>query len=253
LSEKQKLKQIFTSIYSKVRNIQINNNFDKAVEREASKTYIGMNDDYFFKQMCDLIFQSGLRGQVWQRYESEIRKEFREYKVKKVAEFSQKDVERMLHNPKMLKHRKKIEAVINNAKEIVAISKENDGFWKFLDSHNTEELVEKMKSSFKWMGYTNAYALLRYVGMECIKPDLNVVRVLFRLGLIDSNKKNLATYKQIQVVGKKMAKVNKVRMAVVDFTFYMYGSGEKPFVKYAVCGKVPRCDECSVEEFCQKQ
>ena len=103
MSEKQKLRQIFTSIYDKVRKLQNNNYFDKAVKREASKTYVGMSDDFFFRQMVDLIFQSGLRGQVWQKYESEIRKEFGDYKVELVAKYTQKDVERMLNNPKMLK------------------------------------------------------------------------------------------------------------------------------------------------------
>jgi len=231
-----------------VRKLQNNNYFDKAVEREASKTYAGMSDDFFFTQMVDLIFQGGIRGQVWQRYEPEIRKEFKDYKVRKAANFTQKDVERMLANPKMLKNRKKIEAAIYKAKEMVAISKEYDGFWKFLDSHNSkniQELVEKLKSNFKWMGYTNAYAFLKYVGMEVTKPNLNVMRVLFRLGLIDDNKKNLATYKQIQEIAKKMAKAARVSMAVVDFTLYMYGAGEKPFVKYAVCGKVPKCNICA--------
>ena len=233
--------------------IQNNNLFDKAVEMEASKTYIGMNDDFFFKQMVDLIFQSGLRGAVWQKYESEIEQEFNHYKVKLVANFTQKDVERMLHNPKMLKHKKKIEAVIHNAKEIVAISEEYKGFWHFLDRQNIQELVEKLKSRMKWMGYTNAYAFLRYAGMEVTKPDLNVIRVLFRLRLIDDIKNNLATYKQIQKVVRKMAKASGVKVKKVDFTLYMYGAGEKPFVKYAVCGKVSKCGECSVKQFCKIQ
>jgi len=146
----------------------------------------------------------------------------------------------------MLKHRKKIEAVIHNAKEILAISEDYQRFWRYLDSLS----IEKLKSNFKWMGYTNAYAFLKYVGMECIKPDLNVVRILFRLGLIDSNKKNLVTYKQIQEVCKRMGKAARVSMAVVDFTLYMYGSGEKPFVKYAVCGKVPKCNICELRQYC---
>jgi len=134
---------------------------------------------------------------------------------------------------------------------MVAISKEYNGFWRFLDSHKVEELVEKLKSRMKWMGYTNAYAFLKYVGLECVKPDLNVIRVLFRLGFIKNTKNNPQTYAQIQIIGKKIAKANKIRMTVVDFTLYMYGAGEKPFVKYSVCGKVARCDECPAKEFCK--
>jgi len=71
-SESQNLKQIFTSIYSKVRSIQNNSLFDKPIEKEVNKTYIGMTDNYFFRQLCDLIFQSGVRGAVWQKYELEM-------------------------------------------------------------------------------------------------------------------------------------------------------------------------------------
>lgn len=252
LSESQKLKLLFAFIYSKVRSIQIDNNFDIAIEREARKTYIGMNDSYFFQQMCDVIFQSGVRGAVWQKYEREIRKEFADYNVEKVAKYTKKHVERMLHNPKMLKNKRKIEACIHNAKQIVQISRKCKGFWHWLaNNNNIEELVEKLKGNFKFMGYTNAYAFLRYVGVECVKPDLNVVRVLFRLGLIDSDKRNVETYKQIQDVGKKMADANGVRVAVVDYVLYFFGSGEKPFVKYAVCGVKPRCEECSLKSHCK--
>ena len=246
----KELKEIFKLIYDKVRSLQIDNNFDKALKKELGKTYFGMSDDYFFKQMCDLTFQSGLRGQIWLRFEPEIRKEFSDYKAKKVANYTQKDVERMLANPKMLKHRKKIEACIHNAKEIVDISKEYNGFWKFLYKHDIENLVEKLKARMKWMGDAIAYGFLRYIGMEMIKPDSNVRRLLFRLGLTKSEAPTPQTYKQIQEIGRSMAKANKVRMMVVDFTLYMFGAGEKPFVKYAVCSKVPKCEECPLTRLC---
>jgi 3-methyladenine DNA glycosylase Tag len=97
----------------------------------------------------------------------------------------------------MIKNRLKIKACVFNAKKLVAISKEYSGFWHFLESQNMEDIVEKLKGNFKFMGYTNAHAFLRYVGLEVIKPDLNVVRVMFRLGLINSDKRNMETYKQI--------------------------------------------------------
>ena len=247
----KELKEIFKLIYDKVRSLQIHNDFDEALKKELSKSYFGKSDDFFFRQMCDLIFQSRLRGQVWQKYEPDIRKEFSNYKPDKVARYKPKDVERMLANPKMLRHKGKIKACIHNANEVVDISEEYDSFWKFLYKHDIENLVEKLKARMMWMGDAIAYGFLRYVGMEVIKPDSNVRRLLFRLGLIESEAPTPQTYKQIQVIGRSMAKANKVRMMVVDFTLYMYGSGEKPFVKYAICGKVPRCNECTITKFCQ--
>ena len=248
---KKELKQIFFLIYDKVRSIQVNDNFDKALKRAANNIYIGKSDDFCFNQLCDLTFQSGLRGAVWLRFEPEIRKEFKSYNVKKVAEYTQKDVERMLTNPRMLKNRRKIEACVHNAKEIVSISMKYECFWRWLANHTTEELVEKLRSRFKWMGYTNAYAFLLYVGMDVMKTDLNVRRVLYRLGLLDSEAPTPETYKQIQIVGRTMAEAVGVKVAVIDYTLYMFGAGEKPFVKYAVCSKVPKCNECPLTKFCQ--
>ena len=100
------------------------------------------------------------------------------------------------------------------------------------------------------MGYTNAYAFLLYCGMDVMKTDLNVRRVLFRLGFLDSEVSTPKTYKQIQEVGRKMAEAVSIKVAVIDYTLYMFGAGEKPFVKYAVCSKVPKCNECSLTRFC---
>jgi len=246
----KELKEIFKVIYDKVRSLQINHYFDITLEKERQKTYIGMSDDFFFKQLCDLTFQSGLRGQIWLRFEPEIKKEFKNYEVKKVAGYTQKDIKRMLHNPKMLKHRKKIESCVYNARKMFELSDEYSGFWHWLDSRNIEELVGKLRGNFKWMGYTNAYAFLRYVGMDIMKPDLNVRRILFRLGLTDNMTPIPQTFKQIQEIGKRMAETSNVRIRAVDYTLFMFGAGEKPFVKYAICGKVPKCDECSLTRFC---
>ena len=247
----KELKEIFQLIYDKVRSLQINNAFDKALKKELSKNCFGMSDDYFFKQMCDLIFQSRLRGQIWLRFEPEIRKEFSDYKPDKVAKYKPKDVERMLHNPKMIRHKGKIKACIHNAKVIVDLSEKYNGFWKFLYKHEIEDLVEKLKSKMKWMGDAIAYGFLRYVGMEVVKPDSNVRRLLFRLGLTESEAPTPQTYKRIQEVGRSMAEANNVEMPVIDYTLYMFGAGEKPFVKYAVCSKVPKCKMCELVKYCK--
>ena len=247
---KKELKEIFFLIYDKVRSVQINNSFDKALKRAANNIYIGKSDDFCFNQLCDLTFQSGLRGEIWLRFEPEIKRELKDYKVNEIANYTQKDVEKMLSNPRMLKHRKKIEGCLHNAKEIVNITKEYECFWRWLANHTTEELVEKLRSNFKWMGYTNAYAFLLYVGMDVMKTDLNVRRVLYRLGLLDSEAPTPKILTEIQTIGRRMAEAVSVKVAVIDYALYMFGAGEKPFVRYAVCSKVPKCEECPLTRFC---
>jgi len=43
------------------------------------------------------------------------------------------------------------------------------------------------------------------------------------------------------------------KVAVIDYTIYMFGAGEGGFVKYAICGVKPRCGECDLKRFCKSQ
>ena len=98
------------------------------------------------------------------------------------------------------------------------------------------------------MSETNARAFLLYVGLDVMKPDINVRRVLWRLRLIDSMSSNQKTLKQIQEVGEAMAKAVGERVAVIDYTIYMFGSGE--FLRYSICGVKPKCDICKLVKYC---
>lgn len=244
------LKKIYRLIMTKLTEIQIEDKFVKALEKERKLIYIDKPDNFFFQRMVDLIFQSGVRGVIWGRYEPEIRKEFADYDVKKVASYTEKNVDKMIANPKMFKNRVKIQACIRNAKQMVELSKEYGGFWKFLNSHTTQELVGKLSSTFKHFSHTNSYAFLRYVGMGVMKPDINVRRVLFRLGLIDSLNINQKTLKQIREVGERMAKAVGMKVTTIDYVLYMFGAGEMGYVKYSVCGVMSKCSECPLTNFC---
>lgn len=251
MTSSRQLEQIYKLMFDKLRTIQIEDKFDRALEEEKLLTYIGKPDNYFFQRMVDLIFQSSVRGVIWLRYEPEIRKQFANYDVKKVTNYTENDVERMMANPKMFKNRMKIQACIYNAKLMVEISEEYSGFWKFLNSHTIQELVDKLTSDFQHISITNSRAFLRYVGMNVVKPDVNIPRVLYRLGLIDSPKLNKETLKQIQEIGKKMAETIGENVKAVDYVIYQYGAGEIGYVKYAVCSKVPKCSECPLTKFCK--
>lgn len=251
--EESKLKQIYRLMYNKLSEIQLNHAFDKTMEENRQFSYVDKPDDYFFSKMISVVFESGVRAVVWMKYAPEIRKEFADYNVKKVAEYTDKDVERMLDNPKMFKNRRKIEACVHNAKEIVELSEQYGGFYNFLSQHSTAVLIEKLRQTFKHFNYTNSYAFLKYVGAEVIKPDLNVRRIMYRLGLIDSKKNNKKVWTQVQEVGRKMAEAVGVRVIEVDYLFYLYGSGGVKAVPYQVCGVKPKCEECELKPFCRHQ
>lgn len=253
------LKKIYSLMVKKLREISIGDAFDRTMEENRSFTYIYKHDDYFFGKMVQAIFESGMHAWIWKDYEDEIKKEFSNYDVIKVKSYDESDVERMVKNPKMLKHRGKIEACISNAKEILKISRQYNGFWRWLDSEVVKEgelffpkfeLIEKIQSTFKWLTGINAYYFLKLAGVDVVKPDLNVRRIMYRLGLTDSDKYNREVSKQIQEVGNDIAKAVGERIINVEYVFYLYGSGGVQFFEHPICTKIPKCNECPLTRFC---
>lgn len=86
-------------------------------ENRKNLTYIGKPDNFFFQRMVDVVFQSGIRGEIWEWFEGKIRKEFANYDVKKVAEFSDTQVRPYF----LTKHGEYVAGVVDGAFSMVCL------------------------------------------------------------------------------------------------------------------------------------
>lgn len=92
-------------------------------------------DQTLFEKVCLEGFQSGLSWLTILRKRDNFRKAFAGFDIEKVSRFTERDVERLLQDSGIVRHRGKIEATINNAiraGELIA-EKESLGsyFWSF--------------------------------------------------------------------------------------------------------------------------
>ncbi len=81
------------------------------------------DDRRLFEKLCLEGFQSGLSWRTILNKRENFRAAFHGFDVDAVARFSERDVARLLADPGIVRHRGKIEAVVNNAmraKELVA-------------------------------------------------------------------------------------------------------------------------------------
>ncbi|MGZ0228381.1 MAG: DNA-3-methyladenine glycosylase I [Acidimicrobiales bacterium] len=112
---------------------------------------------------------------------------FANFDPKKVANFSGDDIETLLDNPNIVRHRGKIESTISNARAVLDVQKSEGSFsewlWSYVDEtpvqHNfasTEELPSETERSrtlakalkrrgFRFVGPTTAYAFMQASGM----------------------------------------------------------------------------------------
>lgn len=141
------------------------------------------DDIRLFEKLCLESFQSGLSWRTILAKRENFRAAFHHFDFNKVAKFSSDDVENLLQNEGIVRHRGKIEAVINNARcaqEMVQKEgslaayfwrhepKEIDGFVpQSLSTSDVSKALSKdlKKRGWKFVGPTTLYAFLQAMGL----------------------------------------------------------------------------------------
>ena len=141
------------------------------------------DDQRLFEKLCLESFQSGLSWRTILAKRENFRSSFHHFDFHRIARYTEHDVERLLQDEGIVRHRGKIEAVINNAwcaKELV--NKEGSlaaFFWRYEPDPNTlaepqsvtasEESIalskELKKLGWKFVGPTNMYAFMQAMGL----------------------------------------------------------------------------------------
>lgn len=138
-----------------------------------------------------LILESAQAGLSWitiLRKREGYRKAFSDFNYKKIAKYTDQDVERLLEDPGIIRNKLKITSTINNAKIFMEIQKEFGSFYNYLYSFlpqqkpiinkvpaldavpATTELSDRIskdlkKRGIKFFGSTTCYAYMQAVGM----------------------------------------------------------------------------------------
>jgi DNA-3-methyladenine glycosylase I len=90
-----------------------------------------------FEFMCLESFQSGLSWRTILAKRENFRAAFRDFDVDLIARFAPRDVERLLKNEGIVRHRGKIESVINNARRVRELVKREGSFAAFIWRYET--------------------------------------------------------------------------------------------------------------------
>lgn len=146
-----------------------------------------LNDKTHFEFIVLECFQAGLSWKTILHRRKGFKKAFANFDYKKVAKFTQTDVERLMLDEGIIRNRLKIQGMITNAKAFMQIQKEFGSFntyvWQFV---NNKPIVNKLKHQsdikatspesdamaidmkkrgFKFRGTTICYANMQAIGM----------------------------------------------------------------------------------------
>jgi len=141
------------------------------------------DDQRLFEKICLEGFQSGLSWRTILAKRENFRAAFHDFDIDRVARFTQRDVNRLLKDAGIVRHRGKIEAVINNAKQAKKLIKEEGSLaafvWRYEPdkknlakpqsvSTSPESIAlskDLKKMSWKFIGPTTVYAFMQAMGM----------------------------------------------------------------------------------------
>jgi len=130
----------------------------KALHKNYHDNHYGFpihEDNELFGRLILEINQAGLSWETILKKEVAFRKAYDNFEIKKIAAYTEKDRERLLNDPGIIRNRLKINAAIENAKTILVLQQEFGSFEKWLEQHHPktkEEWVKLFKKTFKFTG-----------------------------------------------------------------------------------------------------
>lgn len=117
----------------------------KALHKNYHDNYYGFplhDDNELFCRLVMEINQAGLSWETILKKETSFRKAYSDFNIKKVANYTEKDRERLLTDTGITRNRLKINATIENAKTILALQKEFSSF-----ENGWSIIIQKQKKS----------------------------------------------------------------------------------------------------------
>src|SRR6266540_267288 len=117
-------------------------------------------DDYL-EQLSKSVFQAGISWRVVDAKWSTIKPAFRGFQVERVARMADREIDTLANDPRVIRSRPKIAAVVHNARAMLDLERGGGGFRKHLRSFDDyEELATDLKKRFKFVGDSGTYHFL---------------------------------------------------------------------------------------------
>jgi 3-methyladenine DNA glycosylase Tag len=124
----------------------------------------------YLEIMSKSVFQTGISWNVVESKWPGIKDAFHGFDPAKISRLTLRDVDKLVTDTRVIRNRRKIEAIIENAQKMLAIDKEHGSFRKYLRSFASyEDLAKDLKKQFRFMGDTGIYSFLWVVG-EKVPP-----------------------------------------------------------------------------------
>ena len=120
--------------------------------------------------MSRSVFQSGLSWRVVDSKWPGTREALQGFDARVVAGFTDGDLDRLTEDTRIIRSRRKLNAVVHNAQKMLELEADHGSFQNYLRSHaGFEATLADIKKQFKYMGDAGTFHFLWVVGEDV--PD----------------------------------------------------------------------------------
>ena len=121
----------------------------------------------YLEVMSKAVFQSGISWKVVESKWPGLREAFRGFDPETLIALTESELDDLCQDTRGIRNRRKIEAIIGNARRMIELDSGPDGFRGYLRSHGDFQSTSKdLRKQFKFLGEMGCYYFLYSVGEE---------------------------------------------------------------------------------------
>jgi 3-methyladenine DNA glycosylase Tag len=121
----------------------------------------------YLEPLAHAMFQAGISWRVVQAKWDGIKDALYGFDPERIAQLGPSDIDALMDDRRLIRNRKKLEALVDNAQTMLELDREHGGFRRYLESlGGYDETVADLKRQFRFIGGTGAYYFLYVVGED---------------------------------------------------------------------------------------
>ena len=121
----------------------------------------------YLEVMSKSVFQAGISWKVVEAKWPGTREAFKGFDAEAVAHMTPMDIDDLATDKRVIRNRRKLEAIVENARRMLDLQDQHGSFRDYLRSHGGfEETVKDLRKQFKFLGDMGSFHFLYVVGEE---------------------------------------------------------------------------------------
>ncbi len=119
----------------------------------------------YLEEMSKVVFQTGISWRVVESKWPGIRVALQGFDTEKTSKLSKSDLDKLVKDTRVIRNRRKLEAIVENARTMIRLEKEHGSFRNYLRANKSfEEVTKDLRKHFKFLGEIGSYHFLYVVG-----------------------------------------------------------------------------------------